>query len=539
MRITCIGGVRTVTGTCFLCRHGRISFLVDCGMFQGGRDAEKRNRARFPFDPAGISAVLLTHAHIDHSGLLPRLVKEGFRGKIYATAATVDLCGIMLPDSGHIQQMEAEWQTRKNQRLGQRPVEPLYTVEDAQRTEPFFEPVRYEEPFQPFEGLTCCFRDAGHILGSAFLEIAFQSGQGEKRILFSGDLGHPGQFIVRDPSPPGRADFVFIESTYGNRCHRPMDETLEELAQILQEAARTGGKVIIPAFAVERTQELLHALHKLQAEGRAPALPTWVDSPLAISATDIFRKHPECFDEETLALLATGENPLETASLRFARTAEESQALNEMEGPLIVISASGMCDAGRIKHHLKHNLWKPGNHVVIIGYQAKGTLGRELVDGAQKVRIFREDVSVKAKIHTLGGFSAHADQPGLLDWIGRIPNGPSRLFVVHGEEPISMEFASKLKERFASAVEVPSPLEEIRLAEPAYPERAAPLPERDRALQESARQLLNRLQALSDRIAEKDWESDPVQRHHVEKQLRKLRRYAEKLERAVSGGASG
>ncbi len=538
MRITCIGGVRTVTGTCFLCRYGKISFLVDCGMFQGGRDAEKRNRARFPFDPADISAVLLTHAHIDHSGLLPRLVKEGFRGKIYATPATVDLCGIMLPDSGHIQQMEAEWQTRKNRRIGQRPVEPLYTVEDAHRTAPFFEPVPYDEPVRPFDGLSFRFRDAGHILGSAFLEIAFQSRQGEKKILFSGDLGHPGQFIVRDPSPPDRADFVFMESTYGNRCHRPMEETLEELSQILREAAGNRGKVIIPAFAVERTQELLYALHKLQAEGRAPALPTWVDSPLAISATAIFRKHPECFDEETLALLAAGENPLETASLRFARTAEESQALNEMDGPLIVISASGMCDAGRIKHHLKHNLWKPGSHVVIIGYQAKGTLGRELVDGARKVRIFREEVSVQAKVHTLGGFSAHADQKGLLDWIGRMPNSASRVFVVHGEEPVSREFASRLKERFAFAVEVPSPLEEIRLAEPALEERVAVLPERDRALQESARQLLNRLQALSDRIAERDWQADPVQRHHVEKQLRKIHRYAEKLEKAVAGGAS-
>lgn len=538
MRVTCIGGVRTVTGTCFLCRHGRISFLVDCGMFQGGRDAEKRNRARFPFDPAGISAVLLTHAHIDHSGLLPRLVKEGFRGKIYATPATVDLCAIMLPDSGHIQQMEAEWQTRKNRRIGQRPVEPLYTVEDAQRTAPFFEAVPYDKPFQPFDDLTFRFRDAGHILGSAFLEVAFQSDRGEKKLLFSGDLGHPGQFIVRDPTPPDRADFVFLESTYGNRCHRPMEETLEELSQILREAAENRGKVIIPAFAVERTQELLYALHKLQAEGRAPVLPTWVDSPLAISATAIFRNHPECFDEETLALLAAGENPLETTSLRFSRTAEESQALNEMDGPLIVISASGMCDAGRIKHHLKHNLWNPANHVVIIGYQAKGTLGRELVDGARKVRIFREEVSVQAKVHTLGGFSAHADQQGLLDWIGRMPNSASRLFVVHGEEPVSKEFASKLQERFAFTVEVPSPLEEIRLAEPALEERMAVLPERDRALQESARQLLNRLQALSDRIAEKDWESDPVQRHHVEKQIRKIQRYAEKLEKAVAGSPS-
>ncbi|MEW6442782.1 MAG: MBL fold metallo-hydrolase [bacterium] len=538
MQVTCLGGVRTVTGSCFLCRHRGFPFLVDCGMFQGGREMEKRNRLRFAFDPSQLAAVFLTHAHIDHSGLVPRLVREGFRGKIYATSATADLCRIMLPDSGHIQQMEAEWQTRKNQRSGARPVAPLYTAADAEKTFPFFEEVPYDAPVSPFAGLTIRFREAGHILGSAFLEMSFPSDGGSKTVLFSGDLGHPEQFIVRDPQPPGRADFVFLESTYGNRLHRPMGETLEELAQILRQAAQDQGRIVIPAFAVERTQEVLYALHQLRSEGRIPALPTYVDSPLAISATDIFRRHPECFDRDSLEILASGENPLANSTLKFARTAEESQALNELAGPVIIISASGMCDAGRIKHHLKHSLWRPENHVVIIGFQAQGTLGRKLVEGARKVRIFREDVSVMAKVHTLGGFSAHADQQGLLGWLGRMDPPAGQVFVVHGEESISVEFAGKLKEVLGPSVRVPRLMEDLVLAEPSAEEEAkAGLPEGDRILRASAEEVLLRMRAVSARIASQSWDEDPMQRHHMQKHLRKIRRYMEKLEKMVGAEA--
>ncbi len=501
MDVTCLGATRTVTGSCFLCRHEGFSFLVDCGMFQGRRELEQRNRKPFPFDPRKIDAVLLTHAHVDHSGLLPRLVAEGFNGTIYATPATVDLCGIILPDSAHIQEMEAEWQTRKNLRKGRKPVEPLYTKEDAERTLLRFKGIPYESPVRLAPGLKVTFRNAGHILGAAFLEIDFaRSGEG-KRVVFSGDLGHKGQYIIKDPTPLEAADFVFMESTYGNRLHRSMEETLEELARVVREAALKKGKIIMPAFAVERTQELLYALHKLQADGRAPGLPVYVDSPLATSATRIFRRHRECFDQETLGLLAEGENPLDTPLLTFTRSVEESMGLNDLPGPLIIISASGMCNAGRIKHHLKHNLWRAENHVVIVGFQAQGTTGRRLVDGARKVKIFQEDVMVRAAIHTLGGFSGHADRDGLTEWIGGVKAPPEQVFLIHGEEESSLALAERLSRRHALPVEVPRLGERIRLGEravrAAVPAPAPAGPEVGRL----AVGLADRLRSLPERLA--------------------------------------
>jgi len=494
---------------------------------------EEKNRRRFAFDPKRLDAVLLTHAHIDHSGLLPRLVREGFRGKIYATPATMELCQILLKDSAHIHEMEAEWQTRKNTRRGWKPVEPLYTTPDAEKTFDRFEAMPYDKPFHLTDSLGVCFRDAGHILGSAFAEIRFKSPEGEKKIVFSGDLGQPGQFIVRDPTPLEQADYVFMESTYGNRQHRSLENTLEELARILVKAEADKARVIIPAFAVERTQEVLSAIYQLQSEGRAPVLPIYIDSPLAISATLLFRSHPECFDRETLEILERGDNPLDMPSMSFSHTADDSRRLNQLPGPLIVISASGMCNAGRIKHHLKHHLWQEKNHVVIVGFQAQGTTGRKLVDGAKKVKIFREDVQVKASIHTLGGFSAHADQKTLEDWIRRVAPPPSTVYLIHGEETASQSLADRL--RATHKVEIPSIGQEIYLAEPEVAEEDALRMEEARKLKDSARDLVQRMQLVSESLTGRDLGEQPVLQHQVLKQMRKIRRMTEKLEKMAEG----
>jgi len=537
MRVTAHGGARTVTGSCFLCEHAGFSFLVDCGMFQGGRDADLKNRRRFPFRPEHLDAVLLTHAHIDHSGLLPRLVQEGFRGEIFATPATVDLLRILLPDSAHIQEMEAEWQTRKNVRRGGRPVEPLYGTADAERTFQQLRAVPYDRRLSLSPSLEVRFRDAGHILGSAFVEIAFRDGEEERKAIFSGDLGNPGQFIIRDHELPGGADFVFMESTYGDRLHRPMGRTLDEFAEIVNQAARDRAKVIIPAFAVERTQEVLYALYELQSQGRVPVLPVYLDSPLAISATTLYQNHPECFDEQTQEILARGDHPLDMPSLVFSRTADDSRKRNTLPGPHIIISASGMCDAGRIKHHLKHNLWQEKNHVVIVGFQAQGTTGRKLVDGARSVKLFREDVQVRAAIHTLGGFSAHADQQALEAWIRAVNPAPRQVFLIHGEESASEALAVRLRGVLAATVSVPYPGEALALGRPAEAERGeAPPAAEDRVLGRNARSLSRRLQSLSELLAGKDWEEDLALRHQMLKQMRKIERLTEKLEKMSAGG---
>jgi len=542
MEITCVGGARTVTGSCFWCRNEKASFLVDCGMFHGPERLEERNRAPFPFVAEDIEAVLLTHAHIDHSGLLPRLVREGFRGKIYATPATVDLCAIMLPDSAHIQEMEAQWQRKKNVRKGKEAPPPLYTQADVERTLERFEPVPYGTLFSFADGAEASFRDAGHILGSAFLECSLSVGGHRKKVVFSGDLGNRDQPILRDPETIETADVVFVESTYGNRMHRSMGETLEEFAQIVLAAHREGGKVIIPAFAVERTQEVLYALHALQKQGRIPVVPTFVDSPLAISATEIFRRHPECFDEQTRQMLLQGESPLSVPSLTFTRSTDESRALNELEGPAIIISASGMCDAGRILHHLKHTIWRPDTHVVIIGFQAQGTTGRKLVEGAQRIRLFHEEVVVRARIHTLGGFSAHADQGGLLEWLGAMKNPALRAYVVHGEEEIAVEFAARLQEIIGCPAYVPFLGETVSLLEEVPPRRAFPQPAaaatmgRGAEPPESVARLIARLQGLAERLSSATWDRGRIDSRRLEKQLGKLAKIAEKLEGILEKG---
>lgn len=455
MHVEFLGGVRTVTGSATLLERGSLRWLVDCGMFQGGKKLEERNRDVQSYRVKDLSFILLTHAHIDHSGLIPKVVKEGFRGKVVCTKATLDLCEVMLRDSGHIHEMETEWQNRKNERSCKKEATPLYSVEDAERSLEYFQTVGYDEVCSLGEGLKVRFQDAGHILGSAIIEVWVEDGGREKKLVFSGDLGSSGQPIVRDPSWIEEGDVVWLESTYGNRRHKSKEETVEELLKIIQEAIRHQAKVVIPAFAVERTQEVIYTIGQLIREGSIPSIPVYIDSPLAISATEIFKKNSDCFDQETRDLLSGGDNPFELAEIIYTRTAEESKAINEDSRSGIIIAASGMCDSGRIKHHLKHHLWRETSHIVFIGYQGEGTMGRRIVDGAKRVRLFGEEIAVKARIHTLGGFSAHADQKGLLEWLSHVNNPQLQVFVNHGEEKVSVELSQIIRQQFHVKTVVP------------------------------------------------------------------------------------
>ncbi|NWG01310.1 MAG: MBL fold metallo-hydrolase [Syntrophaceae bacterium] len=455
MRVEFLGGVRTVTGSATLLERGAFRWLVDCGMFQGGKELEEKNWHLQPYQAESLSFILLTHAHIDHSGLIPKLVQEGFRGKVICTKATRDLCEVMLKDSGHIQEMEAEWQSRKGKRAGKREAVPLYTVNDAEKSLRYFQTVNYGERFPLADGITVCFQDAGHILGSAIIEIWLEEGKENRKLVFSGDLGNSDQPLIKDPSWVEEGDVLWLESTYGNRFHKSRQETVQELLKVVQEAISHQAKVVIPAFAVERTQDIIYTLGQLIRGGSLPLIPIYIDSPLAISATEIFKRNSDCFDQETQDLLSGGENPLEIPSIIYTRTTEESKAINEDSRSGIIISASGMCDSGRIQHHLKHHLWREESHIVIIGYQAEGTIGRRIVDGAKTVRLFGEEIAVKAHIHTLGGFSAHADQKGLLDWLSHFKNPQLEVFVNHGEEEISTELSRLIHERFHFKTSVP------------------------------------------------------------------------------------
>jgi metallo-beta-lactamase family protein len=464
MKITFLGAAQTVTGSCFMLEAGGRRFAVDCGMHQGPGELERRNLKHEPYRPREIDFFLITHAHIDHSGLLPKMVKEGFRNPIYCTRPTRDLLEIMLLDSAYIQEMEAEWQSRKLSRHGERPVEALYTREHAERTCELLVQVEYEEPFEPFPGLKVNYREAGHILGSAFVELTTEEEGGQLKTVFSGDLGRPNQLLVRDPGTVEHADHLVIESTYGDRDHKDEGASRDELAQAIAYSYERGEKVIIPAFAVERTQEVLYSLSLLEAEGRLPRdMPVYLDSPLAIRATEIFRKHAAYLDEDTNTLIANGRHPLELKNLRMTQRRDDSRAINTTPGPAVVISASGMCTAGRIKHHLRHNLWRPGASVVFVGFQAKGTPGRKIVDGAKRITLLGETVAVKAKVFTIGGFSAHAGQSQILDWIGAIGNSRLVVHLVHGEASAQEALAAKIKERFGYTVHVPMYLEETVL----------------------------------------------------------------------------
>lgn len=452
MEIQFCGAAREVTGSCYLLSLGRTQFLLDCGMHQGGADESADNFDAFPFDPSDIRFLILTHAHIDHSGLIPKLVSEGFKGPIFATPPTIDLSHIMLLDSAHIQETEAEWRTRKARRAGRRAVQPLYTSVDAERAGRLFQAVPYGCEFSPCCGLRVRLSDAGHILGSALVEMWQDDGRCSQKVVFSGDIGQPGQPIIRDPEPISEADYLVMEATYGDRRHDEEGGSIERLGDVLQEAQRQGGNVIIPSFAVGRTQEVLYFLRHLY-EARGLSLPVYVDSPLAREATEVYRHHHEVFDADAAEILAGNGSIFNFPYLHYTQSVEESKSLNDMQG-IVIISASGMAEAGRIKHHLKHNLWRPENHVVFVGFQAQGTLGRRIVDGEKRVRILGEEIAVKAKIHFIPGLSAHADRDQLLDWVSHFE--PPRLtFLTHGEPEALFAFQGLLENRLKFNVTVP------------------------------------------------------------------------------------
>lgn len=465
MKLTFCGAAGEVTGSCYLVDTGEVRFLVDCGMFQGGHDADLKNQ-KFPtFDPKAIDFVLLTHAHIDHSGMLPRLTALGFNGPIYTTKASLDLLKVMLADSAHIQTKEAEWAQQHPERNHDHnhngSVEPLYTLRDAEAALALMETLHYEEKIQPHATVTCRFLDAGHILGSAIIEVW----AGGKKIVFSGDLGQPGRPILRSPMPVEDADIVLVESTYGNRLHKNLEDTLDEFVQVVVDTMhRKHGNIIMPAFTVGRTQEILYLLIELTRQRRLHDLKIYVDSPMALTATEITMRHIELFNKEAQELLAWGqERRKELPDINFVQSVEESIALNDIRHGAIIISASGMCDAGRIKHHLKYNLRHPECSIVFTGFQAEGTLGRRLVDGAKLVRIFGEEIPVRASIHTIGGLSAHADQAGLLNWLSHFKQPPQQTFVVHGESATAIQFSGLIREQLNWNVVVPSANETVRI----------------------------------------------------------------------------
>jgi metallo-beta-lactamase family protein len=464
--VTCFGAAGSVTGSNYLVETSQgAKVLVDCGLFQGGKQMELRNWEEWGYDPKEIKNLILTQAHIDHSGRIPKLVKDGFRGRIITSPPTAELCEVMLLDSAHVQEMEAEWQTRKNRRKDVKDTAPLYTTEEAEESLQYLAPMEYDVIIDVEPGIKARFRDAGHILGSSIVELWVEDDGGKTKIVFSGDLGKHDPLIVKDPFEIAEADYLFLESTYGDRRHRPFEESKAELLEAIQYAVSHNEKVIIPAFALERTQEVLYLLGEFSRAGKLPDIPIYLDSPLAIKATEIFRKNKKYYDDAARAIVEQGFDPFSMPNLKLTPTVEESITINKRQGSAIVISANGMCTAGRIRHHLKHNLWRPGASVIFVGFQAQGTTGRQIVDGAKAVTLFGERVAVKAKIFTIGGFSAHGDQADLLAWVGHFTQqSHPRVFAIHGEAASSEALASAIQKRFGLEVYVPQWRERLRLA---------------------------------------------------------------------------
>ena len=465
MKITFLGATKTVTGSNFLVEAAGKKFLVDCGMYQGRAELELENYNPFDYNPAEIDFMLLTHAHIDHSGRIPKLYNEGFQGPIYAHKATCDLCGIMLPDSGHIQEMESEWKNKKRIRKGEQPLLPLYTAEDAINCQEIFVPVKYDEIIQIDENINVRFNDAGHMLGSSIIEIWANEDGKETKAVFTGDIGNNDLPLLSAPTMIEDCDYLVMESTYGSRLHVRNNQKAEIFLNVVSETIDNGGTVVIPSFAVGRTQEILYELNKIKENTNDEEfmrkyktlmrVPVYVDSPLAISATEIFKQNTDLFDDEIKEEMERGDNPLEFPGLKFTQTVDESKALNESSESSIIISASGMCDVGRIKHHLKHNIWNPNSTILFVGYQAPGTLGYSIVNGAKKVTIFGEEFAVNARIEYIEGYSGHADQEWLMNFVYSFISKPTHIFLVHGEEESQDVLRDKIVAETGIGVTIP------------------------------------------------------------------------------------
>ena len=452
MKIKFCGASFGVTGSCHLITTEKHKILLDCGQFQGGKAQNALNYEPFQFEPSEIECVLLSHAHIDHCGRLPLLVKRGFKGNIYCTDATADLIEVMLKDSAYIHEKDAEWESKRAERAGKPPVEPLYTVNDAMEALKYVKPVLYDQLIEINDEMRIVFNDAGHILGSAITELWVRDEGKDTKVVFSGDLGVMDRPILRNPTKIKKADYVIMESTYGNRLHPKNSTSLGELLSVILKTVERGGTVVIPSFAVGRTQELIYQLDRFYDENKEVAkrlenVKVYIDSPMATTATEVFKKNAQVFDEEAKEYILKGDNPLDFKNLYFTRSTDDSRMLNFDNSPKIIISASGMCEAGRIRHHLKHNLWNKNSSIVFVGYQAEGTLGRRLVDGAKDVTLFGEEIHVNAEIYNLEGFSGHADRNGLEEWLGAFQVKPKKVFLVHGEMDSKRDFAQYVKEK--------------------------------------------------------------------------------------------
>ena len=458
IKLTFLGAAQNVTGSRYLIEANGSRVLVECGLYQE-RHFRDRNWEPFVFPPGDIDAVLLTHAHLDHCGLLPKLVREGFGGKVYCTPATAEIARIILLDSAHIQEEDAAYKRKRHQREKRtppRPVMPLYTTEDAERCSSRFAHVPYERPKEIAPGMTAIFHDAGHVLGSAMIAVTVTDGAEKRTVLFSGDIGRKNTPILEDPTPIPAADYVLIESTYGDRKHAPAEDVADALAEAINLTVEAGGHVVVPCFALERSQNILFYLNELLLKDRIPHLPVFLDSPMAIRITEVFQKHPELFDDDMLKRLDQHLSPFKLPGLKMTRSVEESKAINHLSGSAIILAGSGMCTGGRIKHHLVNNIERPESTILFVGYQAQGTLGRHLVNGTNEVRIHGQSRRVRAKIARIGGFSAHADRDELFQWLSSLPAPPKGVFVVHGEADSAQAFGEFLREKRDWQVTVPT-----------------------------------------------------------------------------------